>query len=55
MSDILTAMFNPGLINEIFKKQKLLNIYVMRQMYEKLAHSSIMKLNQQSMNKVYIN
>ena len=39
-------------MNEIFRKQKLLSVNVLRQMFEKLAHSSIMKLNEQSMNKV---
>ncbi|CAG2161210.1 unnamed protein product [Oppiella nova] len=51
--DIFNAMFNPGLISEVFKKQQLLSVYAMRQMFEKLAHSSIMKLNDQSMNKLF--
>ena len=52
LNDIFAAVFTPALMTEIFKKQKLLSIFAMRQMFEKLAHSSIMKLNEQSMNKV---
>jgi hypothetical protein len=47
------AIFSPKLIGEVFKRQQLLTVAIVRQMFEKLAHSSIMKLNEQSMNRVW--
>lgn len=54
LNDIFIAAFTPPLMAEIFKKQKLLSMFAMRQMFEKLAHSSIMKLNEQSMSKALL-
>ncbi|CAK9254384.1 unnamed protein product, partial [Sphagnum jensenii] len=51
LNDILMAIFSPKMIAEVFKRQQLLTVTIVRQMFEKLAHSSIMKLNELSMNK----
>ena len=45
-------MFTPDFIAELFKPQELYSSASARQIFDKLAHSSIMRLSTSSMNKV---
>uniref|UniRef100_A0A914VVS4 Protein OSCP1 n=1 Tax=Plectus sambesii TaxID=2011161 RepID=A0A914VVS4_9BILA len=53
MGDILSTMFNKKFLDELFKPQELYSRRNMRAFFEKLAHASIMRLNQTSMDKLY--
>ena len=46
-------MFTPDFISELFKPQELYSSASARQIFDKLAHSSIMRLSTSSMNKLY--
>ena len=53
LDDIASTMFNRKFIEEIFlKHQALQSRRVLRAMFDKLAHASIMRLNENSMDKV---
>lgn len=45
-------MFNPKFILELFRSQELYSVEATRQIFDRLAHSSIMRLNDSSMDKV---
>ena len=54
MNDIVSTMFNRRFIEEIFTKhQPIYSRRVLKTMFDKLAHASIMKLNSNSMDKLY--
>ena len=54
MNDIVSTMFNRRFIEEIFNKhQPIYSRRVLKTMFDKLAHASIMKLNSNSMDKLY--
>ena len=53
LKDILSAMYNPTFLNELFKSQKIYTLQSTREIFEKLVHSSIMRLNTTSMDKLY--
>lgn len=46
-------MFSPAFIMELFKPQVMYTTLSTKQIFEKLAHSSIMRLNKTSMDKLY--
>lgn len=50
--DVIQAMYTPVFMNELFKGQEMYTIAATKQIFEKLAHSSIMRLNKSSMDKV---
>lgn len=52
MNDIITTMFNKKFMEELFKPQDLYSKKALRTVYDRLAHASIMRLNQASMDKV---
>jgi hypothetical protein len=52
MQDVIRAMYSPLFITELFKPQEMYTATSTKQIFEKLAHSSIMRLNKQSMDKV---
>ena len=52
MNDIVGAMFNNKFIEEAFRPQELYPKKAVKHIFEKLAHSSIMRLNEASMDKV---
>ena len=55
LDDIASTMFNRKFIEEIFlKHQALQSRRVLRAMFDKLAHASIMRLNSSSMDKVTV-
>lgn len=52
MNDIVTTMFNKKFLEELFKPQELYSKKALRTVFDRLAHASIMRLNQASMDKV---
>lgn len=52
MNDIITTMFNKNFLEELFKPQELYSKKALRTVFDRLAHASIMRLNQASMDKV---
>ncbi|XP_061268486.1 protein OSCP1 isoform X1 [Bos mutus] len=53
MNDIISTMFNQKFMDELFKPQELYSKKALRTVYDRLAHASIMRLNQASMDKLY--
>ncbi|XP_023367946.1 protein OSCP1 isoform X1 [Otolemur garnettii] len=53
MNDIISTMFNRKFIEELLKPQELYSKKALRTVYDRLAHASIMRLNQASMDKLY--
>ncbi|XP_055258180.1 protein OSCP1 isoform X3 [Moschus berezovskii] len=53
MNDIISTMFNQKFMEELFKPQELYSKKALRTVYDRLAHASIMRLNQASMDKIY--
>ena len=52
LADVGRAMFAEKFIEELFKPQEMYAPLNVRQVFDKLAHSSIMRLNENSMDKV---
>ncbi len=52
MQDIVSSMFGEKFLDEIFRPQELCSRKALRTIFEKLAHTSIMRLNESSMDKV---
>ena len=53
LQDVVRAMYSPIFIDELFKPQSMYSTSSTKQIFEKLAHSSIMRLNKSSMDKLY--
>ncbi|XP_064204838.1 protein OSCP1a isoform X2 [Anguilla rostrata] len=53
MNDIVTTMFNRKFMEELLKPQEVYSNKALRTVFERLAHSSIMRLNHASMDKLY--
>ena len=53
LCDVVRTMFSRRFVNELFKPQWMYKDKSIRQIFDKLAHSSIMKLNETSMSKLY--
>eukprot|EP01112_Ceratiomyxa_fruticulosa_P009713 TRINITY_DN2546_c0_g1_i2.p1 TRINITY_DN2546_c0_g1~~TRINITY_DN2546_c0_g1_i2.p1 ORF type:complete len:384 (-),score=83.45 TRINITY_DN2546_c0_g1_i2:161-1312(-) len=53
LSDVLKSMFNTKFIQELFRPQELYSHSSTRGIFDKLAHSSIMRLSESSMDKLY--
>ena len=53
LQDVTKAMFGEKFVQELFKPQQLYSNPSTREIFDKLAHSSIMRLSESSMNKVY--
>lgn len=51
--DIVTSMFSSKFVEELFVPQEIYSISSTRQIFERLAHSSIMRLNESSMDKLF--
>ena len=47
-------MYNPKFIAELFRPQDVYSMTATRQVFDRLAHSSIMRLNENSMDKVSV-
>ncbi|XP_061530057.1 protein OSCP1 [Phycodurus eques] len=53
MNDIISTMFNKKFLEELLKPQELYSKKALRTVFDRLAHASIMRLNQASMDKLY--
>lgn len=53
LHDVVKSMFDPTFVSELFKPQELYSQRATRQIFDKLAHSSIMRLSESSMDKLY--
>jgi len=53
MHDIIVNMFSDKFLDEIFKPQELCSKRALKTIFEKLAHTSIMRLNETSMEKLF--
>lgn len=53
MQDIVCSMFGEKFLDEIFRPQELCSRKALRTIFEKLAHTSIMRLNESSMDKLF--
>lgn len=53
LSDVVKTMYSKKFIAELFKPQPLYSSRSTRQIFDRLAHSSIMRLNANSMDKLY--
>lgn len=53
MQDIVSNMFSERFLEEIFRPQEICSRKALRTIFERLAHTSIMRLNESSMDKVY--
>lgn len=53
LGDVIRTMYTPAFMGELFKAQEIYTTASTKQIFEKLAHSSIMRLNKNSMDKLY--
>ena len=53
VGDVMRTMTGEKFTNELFRPQDLYPVQSVRGIFERLAHSSVMKLNSQSMDKVF--
>uniref|UniRef100_T1JL15 Protein OSCP1 n=1 Tax=Strigamia maritima TaxID=126957 RepID=T1JL15_STRMM len=53
LNDIVSTMLNKRFMEELFKPQQLYSKRALRSVFDKLAHTSIMRLNTASMDKLY--
>lgn len=53
LHDVTRAMFAPEFVNELFTPQPTYSQSATRQIFDKLAHTSIMRLSESSMDKLY--
>ena len=52
LQDVVKTMYSKKFLEELFRPQETFSVASTKQIFEKLAHSSIMKLNSTSMSKV---
>ena len=53
LHDVVRTMFDPEYITKVFAPQELYTMKAIRQIFERLAHSSIMRLSESSMDKLF--
>jgi len=53
LQDVIRTMYNPKFIQELFRPQDVYTMLSVRQIFDRLAHSSIMRLNETSMDKLF--
>ncbi|KAK3262262.1 hypothetical protein CYMTET_28871 [Cymbomonas tetramitiformis] len=53
LHDVVRTMFSGKFISEVFKPDEIYSNQSTRQIFERLAHSSIMRLSESSMDKLY--
>lgn len=53
LQEILKFMFNKTFLDELFKPQQRHSYTATKHLFTKLAHSSVMKLNENSMSKLF--
>jgi hypothetical protein len=52
IQDIVRTMYNSRFVSELFKAQEMYSAQSTRQIFDRIAHSSIMRLSESSMDKV---
>ena len=52
LEDIVKTMYTPQFLSELYNPQEVYSQGSTKQIFEKLAHSSIMRLNKTSMDKL---
>ena len=52
LNDSVKTLFSPQFIEQLFEPQRIFSVHYTRQIFTKVVHSSIMTLNESSMNKV---
>jgi hypothetical protein len=53
LCDVVRTMYYPRLIEELFRPQMMYTSRSTRQIFDRIAHSSIMRLNESSMDKLF--
>jgi hypothetical protein len=53
LQDIVKSMLNKQFVSELFRPQTMYSMQSCKLIFQKLAHSSIMKLNETSMQKLF--
>jgi len=53
LNDVVRTMYYPRFVEELFKPQEMYSLQSTRQIFDRLAHSSIMRLNESSMDKLF--
>lgn len=53
LGDVIRTMYTPMFLEELFKPQEIYTMASTKQIFDKLAHSSIMRLNKTSMDKLF--
>ena len=53
LHDVVRAMFAPAFVEELMRPQDLYNAAATKEIFDRLAHSSIMRLSENSMDKLY--
>lgn len=53
LQDVLRTTFHESFLTELFKPQRMYSVANVKVVFEKLAHSSIMRLNRTSMDKLF--
>mmetsp|Transcript_53479 Transcript_53479/g.122904 ORF Transcript_53479/g.122904 Transcript_53479/m.122904 type:complete len:381 (-) Transcript_53479:72-1214(-) len=53
LQDVVRTMYNSKFIAELFRSQDVYTMASTRQIFDRLAHSSIMRLNESSMDKLF--
>lgn len=52
MVDVIRTLFSEKFIDEMMRPQEVFSVLSVKKIFEKIAHSSIMRLNASSMSKV---
>ncbi|KAJ1418022.1 organic solute transport protein 1-domain-containing protein [Ochromonadaceae sp. CCMP2298] len=53
LADVVRTMYTPSFLEELFRPQDIYTVASTKQIFDKLAHSSIMRLNKTSMDKLF--
>lgn len=53
LHDVIKAMFSPTFVDELLRPQALYTPALTKEIFDRLAHSSIMRLSENSMDKLY--
>ena len=53
LQDVVRSMFDTAYVEKLFAPQEVYSLSTTRKIFEKLAHSSIMRLSETSMDKLF--
>lgn len=54
LDDVCSTLFSGDIMNQVFEPQATFSMSFLKNMFTKISHTSIMKLNEQSMGKVIL-